>query len=184
MSLTETLQTSTARPLRCTATLDGSDFRLVSLFNVPHLCLSGGDSIRTSLSTNIMPNLQRAIVVTVIQFYIVIPCHVPWKKISRLLLWAWKTVQRVRVSINNERAASWESKAFVNMATAVGRLLSFSKNAKVFIAPLRLTSVPFHRYGVEMSSTGEPITHTGQVSSKIWIKRCFDVFSSAVAALA
>ncbi|XP_075867639.1 NADH dehydrogenase [ubiquinone] iron-sulfur protein 6, mitochondrial [Nelusetta ayraudi] len=49
------------------------------------------------------------------------------------------------------------------MAAAVGRLLSFSKNAKVFIAPLRLTSVPFHRYGVEVSSTGEPITHTGQV---------------------
>lgn len=33
----------------------------------------------------------------------------------------------------------------------------------MFIAPLRLTSVPFHRYGVEVSSTGEPITHTGQV---------------------
>lgn len=70
------------------------------------------------------------------------------------------------------------------MAAAVGRLLSFSKNAKVFIAPLRLTSAPFHRYGVEVSSTGEAITHTGQVSCKIRMKRCFDIFSSALVALA
>ncbi|KAG8005062.1 NADH dehydrogenase [ubiquinone] iron-sulfur protein 6, partial [Nibea albiflora] len=49
------------------------------------------------------------------------------------------------------------------MAAAVGRLLSFSKNAKVLVAPLRLSAVPVHRYSVEVSSTGEPITHTGQV---------------------
>lgn len=65
------------------------------------------------------------------------------------------------------------------MAAAVGRLLSFSKNAKAFVAPVRLSSVPFQRYGVEVSSTGEAITHTGQVRSKILIKLCFDVFSSA-----
>lgn len=56
---------------------------------------------------------------------------------------------------------------FVNMAAAVGRLLSFSKNAKVFVAPLRLSAVPLHRYSVEVSSTGEAITHTGQVSLKV-----------------
>ncbi|XP_036950059.1 NADH dehydrogenase [ubiquinone] iron-sulfur protein 6, mitochondrial [Acanthopagrus latus] len=49
------------------------------------------------------------------------------------------------------------------MAAAVGRLLSFSKNAKVLVSPLRLSVVPVHRYSVEVSSTGEPITHTGQV---------------------
>ncbi|XP_073319688.1 NADH dehydrogenase [ubiquinone] iron-sulfur protein 6, mitochondrial [Pagrus major] len=49
------------------------------------------------------------------------------------------------------------------MAAAVGRLLSFSKNAKVLVSPLRLSVVPVHRYSVEVSSTGEAITHTGQV---------------------
>ncbi|XP_030266325.1 NADH dehydrogenase [ubiquinone] iron-sulfur protein 6, mitochondrial [Sparus aurata] len=49
------------------------------------------------------------------------------------------------------------------MAAAAGRLLSFSKNAKVLVSPLRLSAVPVHRYSVEVSSTGEPITHTGQV---------------------
>lgn len=65
------------------------------------------------------------------------------------------------------------------MAAAVGRLLSFSKNAKVFSAPLRLAAVPVHRYSVEVSSTGEPITHTGQVSSNdIFINSRFDINSS------
>ncbi|RVE66304.1 hypothetical protein OJAV_G00106010 [Oryzias javanicus] len=49
------------------------------------------------------------------------------------------------------------------MAAALGRLLSFSKNAKVFVSPLRSTVTPVHRYSVEVSSTGETITHTGQV---------------------
>ncbi|XP_027142854.1 NADH dehydrogenase [ubiquinone] iron-sulfur protein 6, mitochondrial [Larimichthys crocea] len=49
------------------------------------------------------------------------------------------------------------------MAAAVGRLLSFSKNAKVLVSPLRLSAVPAHRYSVEVSGTGEAITHTGQV---------------------
>lgn len=52
------------------------------------------------------------------------------------------------------------------MATAVGRLLSFSKNAKVFVSPLRLAVVPVHRYSLEVSNTGETITHTGQVNYK------------------
>lgn len=56
---------------------------------------------------------------------------------------------------------------FVNMAATVGRLLSFSKNAKVFVTPLRLSVVPVHRYSVEVSSTGEAITHTGQVRFKV-----------------
>lgn len=49
-----------------------------------------------------------------------------------------------------------------NMAAALGRLLSFSKNARV----LRSTLTPVHRYSVEVSSAGEPITHTGQVGFK------------------
>ncbi|XP_034748592.1 NADH dehydrogenase [ubiquinone] iron-sulfur protein 6, mitochondrial [Etheostoma cragini] len=49
------------------------------------------------------------------------------------------------------------------MATAVSRVLSFSKQAKVLVSPLRLSAVPVRRYSLEVSSTGEPITHTGQV---------------------
>uniref|UniRef100_UPI0037E8068F NADH dehydrogenase [ubiquinone] iron-sulfur protein 6, mitochondrial n=1 Tax=Semicossyphus pulcher TaxID=241346 RepID=UPI0037E8068F len=49
------------------------------------------------------------------------------------------------------------------MAAAVVRLLSFSKNTKVLVSPLRLSAVPVHRYGLDVSSTGEVITHTGQV---------------------
>ncbi|XP_061521018.1 NADH dehydrogenase [ubiquinone] iron-sulfur protein 6, mitochondrial [Phycodurus eques] len=49
------------------------------------------------------------------------------------------------------------------MAAAVTRVLSFSKNLKVFVSPLRLSAVPAHRYSVEVSTTGERITHTGQV---------------------
>lgn len=55
------------------------------------------------------------------------------------------------------------TQAVVNMAAAVGRLLSFSKNAKVLASPLRLSAVAVHRYSVEVSTTGEAITHTGQV---------------------
>lgn len=58
------------------------------------------------------------------------------------------------------------------MATAVGRLLSFTKNAKVFVSPLRLSIVPVHRYSVEVSSTGEAITHTGQVNYKVISCEC------------
>lgn len=53
------------------------------------------------------------------------------------------------------------------MAASLVRLLSFTKNAQVFVSPLRLSVVPVHRYGVEVSSTGEAITHTGQVSFKM-----------------
>ncbi|KAM7383896.1 hypothetical protein PAMA_011317 [Pampus argenteus] len=49
------------------------------------------------------------------------------------------------------------------MAAAVGRVLSFSKNVKVLVSPLKLSAVPAHRYSLEVSSTGEVITHTGQV---------------------
>ncbi|XP_047240727.1 NADH dehydrogenase [ubiquinone] iron-sulfur protein 6, mitochondrial isoform X2 [Girardinichthys multiradiatus] len=52
----------------------------------------------------------------------------------------------------------------VNMAAAaVCRVLSFTRNAKVLVQPLRLTAVPVHRYSLEVSSTGEAVTHTGQV---------------------
>lgn len=54
--------------------------------------------------------------------------------------------------------------SIVNMAAAVGRVLSFSKNAKALVLPLRLSAVPAMRYGVQVSSTGEAITHTGQVT--------------------
>merc|ERR1712189_74945 len=53
--------------------------------------------------------------------------------------------------------------AGANMAAAAGRVLSFSKNVKVLFSPLRLSAVPAHRYSLEVSSTGEVITHTGQV---------------------
>ncbi|KAJ4927733.1 hypothetical protein JOQ06_015535 [Pogonophryne albipinna] len=49
------------------------------------------------------------------------------------------------------------------MAAAMGRVLSFSRNAKVLISPLRLSAVTVHRYSVEVATTGEAITHTGQV---------------------
>lgn len=55
----------------------------------------------------------------------------------------------------------------VNMAAVVGRLLSFSKNAKVLVSPLRLSAVPAQRYSLEVSTTGEVITHTGQVSARL-----------------
>ncbi|KAG5842419.1 hypothetical protein ANANG_G00177460 [Anguilla anguilla] len=49
------------------------------------------------------------------------------------------------------------------MATSTLRLLSFGKNAKVLLAPLRVSAVPAYRYGALVSSSGEKITHTGQV---------------------
>lgn len=49
------------------------------------------------------------------------------------------------------------------MASVAVRGLSFSKNAKYLLSPLRLSAVPASRYGVEVSSHGEEITHTGQV---------------------
>ncbi|MEQ2188725.1 hypothetical protein GOODEAATRI_017939 [Goodea atripinnis] len=59
----------------------------------------------------------------------------------------------------------------VNMAAAaVCRVLSFTRNAKVLVQPLRLTAVPVHRYSLEVSSTGEPVTHTGQVNKNFAIK--------------
>merc|ERR1739848_8777 len=51
----------------------------------------------------------------------------------------------------------------VNMAAIAGRLLSFSKNAKVLVSPLKISAVPVRQYSLEVSSTGEAITHTGQV---------------------
>ncbi|KAF0047640.1 hypothetical protein F2P81_001273 [Scophthalmus maximus] len=58
----------------------------------------------------------------------------------------------------------------VNMAAAVARVLSFSRNAKVLVSPSRLSAVPAHRYGLDVSSTGEVITHTGQVNKNFAIK--------------
>ncbi|XP_060948878.1 NADH dehydrogenase [ubiquinone] iron-sulfur protein 6, mitochondrial [Limanda limanda] len=49
------------------------------------------------------------------------------------------------------------------MAAAVVRVLSFSRNAKVLAPAVRLCAVPARGYSVEVSSTGEAITHTGQV---------------------
>uniref|UniRef100_A0A8C6S5B0 NADH dehydrogenase [ubiquinone] iron-sulfur protein 6, mitochondrial n=1 Tax=Neogobius melanostomus TaxID=47308 RepID=A0A8C6S5B0_9GOBI len=53
------------------------------------------------------------------------------------------------------------------MASSVGRLLSFSKNVKTLASPLRLSALSSRRYSLEVSSTGEPITHTGQVFDEI-----------------
>ncbi|KAK6490472.1 NADH dehydrogenase [Huso huso] len=51
------------------------------------------------------------------------------------------------------------------MAASTQRLLSFIniKNVRLILAPLRISSVPAHPYGVQVSDTGEKITHTGQV---------------------
>ncbi|XP_074543799.1 NADH dehydrogenase [ubiquinone] iron-sulfur protein 6, mitochondrial [Halichoeres trimaculatus] len=49
------------------------------------------------------------------------------------------------------------------MAAVVGRLLSFNKNVKVLASPLKLTAVPLQRYSLQVSGTGETVTHTGQV---------------------
>ncbi|KAM9824809.1 NADH dehydrogenase [ubiquinone] iron-sulfur protein 6, mitochondrial [Neosynchiropus ocellatus] len=47
------------------------------------------------------------------------------------------------------------------MAAAVGRMLSFSR--KAILTPLRFSAVPVHHYSLQVSGTGETITHTGQV---------------------
>ncbi|MBN3279305.1 NDUS6 protein, partial [Polyodon spathula] len=51
------------------------------------------------------------------------------------------------------------------MAASTQRLLSFIniKNVRLILAPLKISSVPVHPYGVQVSDTGEKITHTGQV---------------------
>ena len=64
----------------------------------------------------------------------------------------------------------------------MGRLLSFSKNAKVLVSPLRLSVVPVHRYSVEVSSTGEPITHTGQVRLQVSDSLAFVLLGSSTLA--
>ncbi|MBN3299944.1 NADH dehydrogenase [ubiquinone] iron-sulfur protein 6, mitochondrial [Amia ocellicauda] len=51
------------------------------------------------------------------------------------------------------------------MAASMQRLLSFIniKNARYILAPLRVSVVPACRYSANVSTTGEKITHTGQV---------------------
>ncbi|XP_020360848.1 NADH dehydrogenase [ubiquinone] iron-sulfur protein 6, mitochondrial [Oncorhynchus tshawytscha] len=49
------------------------------------------------------------------------------------------------------------------MAAALRRILSFSRNAKVFVSPLKTSALSVQRYSLEVSTTGEQITHTGQV---------------------
>ncbi|XP_017276497.1 NADH dehydrogenase [ubiquinone] iron-sulfur protein 6, mitochondrial [Kryptolebias marmoratus] len=57
------------------------------------------------------------------------------------------------------------------MAAAAGRALSFSRNAKALVSPLRSIAAPVHRYSVEVSSAGEPVTHTGQVFDENDVRR-------------
>uniref|UniRef100_A0A4W5NQL1 NADH dehydrogenase [ubiquinone] iron-sulfur protein 6, mitochondrial n=1 Tax=Hucho hucho TaxID=62062 RepID=A0A4W5NQL1_9TELE len=49
------------------------------------------------------------------------------------------------------------------MAAALRRVLSFSRNAKALVSPWKTSAVSLQRYGLEASTTGEQITHTGQV---------------------
>ncbi|KAJ8273142.1 hypothetical protein GJAV_G00097980 [Gymnothorax javanicus] len=58
-----------------------------------------------------------------------------------------------------------------NMATAVVKLLSSRINSKVFLAPLRLSAVSICNYGAVVSSSGEKITHTGQVYDEQDVRR-------------
>lgn len=60
--------------------------------------------------------------------------------------------------------ASWEICIAVNMASSMVRILSFSKNVKVVASPVRLCAVSGHKYSLDASNSGEPVTHTGQVS--------------------
>ncbi|XP_012673692.1 NADH dehydrogenase [ubiquinone] iron-sulfur protein 6, mitochondrial [Clupea harengus] len=57
------------------------------------------------------------------------------------------------------------------MASVVIRGLSFTRNAKVLLSPLRLSAVPVKHYGVEVSKHGEEITHTGQVYDEHDVRR-------------
>lgn len=52
-----------------------------------------------------------------------------------------------------------------NMASVVIRSLSFSKNAKVLLSPIKLATVPGRNKTVEVTNYGEAVTHTGQVNS-------------------
>ncbi|XP_063041736.1 NADH dehydrogenase [ubiquinone] iron-sulfur protein 6, mitochondrial [Engraulis encrasicolus] len=49
------------------------------------------------------------------------------------------------------------------MASVVIRSLSFSKNAKVLLSPIKLATVPGRNKTVEVTTYGEAVTHTGQV---------------------
>ncbi|XP_008329464.1 NADH dehydrogenase [ubiquinone] iron-sulfur protein 6, mitochondrial [Cynoglossus semilaevis] len=49
------------------------------------------------------------------------------------------------------------------MASSMVRILSFSKNVKVVASPVRLCAVSGHKYSLDASNSGEPVTHTGQV---------------------
>ncbi|KAL2080078.1 hypothetical protein ACEWY4_023871 [Coilia grayii] len=57
------------------------------------------------------------------------------------------------------------------MASVAIRCLSFSKNAKILLSPLRLSAVPAKNYGVEVTNYGEEIIHTGQVYDENDIRR-------------
>uniref|UniRef100_A0A4W5Q4X8 NADH:ubiquinone oxidoreductase subunit S6 n=1 Tax=Hucho hucho TaxID=62062 RepID=A0A4W5Q4X8_9TELE len=49
------------------------------------------------------------------------------------------------------------------MAAAVRRGLSFTRKAEVFVSPLKTSALSVQRYSLEVSTTGEQVTHTGQV---------------------
>ncbi|XP_069051036.1 NADH dehydrogenase [ubiquinone] iron-sulfur protein 6, mitochondrial isoform X2 [Lepisosteus oculatus] len=57
------------------------------------------------------------------------------------------------------------------MAASIQKLLSFTniKNPKLILAPLKVSCVPSYRYGALVSSTGEKVTHTGQVNENFAI---------------
>lgn len=59
--------------------------------------------------------------------------------------------------------------AVVNMAAAAGRALSFSRNAKVLVSPIRSASALIPLNAAEVSKyREEPVTHTGQVRLQIF----------------
>ncbi|XP_077599285.1 NADH dehydrogenase [ubiquinone] iron-sulfur protein 6, mitochondrial [Stigmatopora nigra] len=49
------------------------------------------------------------------------------------------------------------------MSSAVARAMSFSKNIKTLINSSKIAVIPARRYSLELSTTREAITHTGQV---------------------
>ena len=71
------------------------------------------------------------------------------------------------VLIRELRSIVGDCSGSVNMAAAAGRILSFSRNAKVLVSPLKMSAVSAPRHYVTVSSTGEAITHTGQVRPRL-----------------
>ncbi|KAK1804916.1 hypothetical protein P4O66_019287 [Electrophorus voltai] len=57
------------------------------------------------------------------------------------------------------------------MAASLTKILSFGKNTRTLLRPLREFAVPVQDYSVPVSSYGEKVTHTGQVFDEHDVRR-------------